>query len=146
PNVAFTFRSSAAKKFEDYTSKNIGKYLTIVLDNRVISSPVIISPIPGGRGVIEGGFTLESAWDLAVLLRGGALPLPVEVVENRTIGPLLGRDSIDRSLRAGYIAFVLVRLLFALYYRFLSIFGDLVHGVYTSLMIAPMKLMGMTLI
>ena len=145
PNVAFTFRSSAAKKFEDYTSKNIGKYLTIVLDNRVISSPVINSAIPGGRGVIEGGFTLESARDLAVLLRGGALPLPVTVVENRTVGPLLGRDSIDRSLRAGYIAFVLVGLFMALYYRFPGILADLALGVYTLMLFALLTLIGATL-
>ena len=90
PEVAFTFKSSAAKKFEDYTAKNIGKYLTIVLDNKVISSPVIQSTIPGGKGVINGSFTLESASELAVLLRAGALPIPVKVVENQTIGPLLG--------------------------------------------------------
>ena len=145
PNVAFTFKSSAAKKFEDYTTKNIGKYLTIVLDSRVISSPVINSPIPGGRGVIEGGFTLESARDLAVLLRGGALPLPVEVVENRTVGPLLGRDSIDRSLRAGYIAIVLVGLFMALYYGFSGILADLALGVYTLLLFALLTLIGATL-
>ncbi|OLD39809.1 MAG: protein-export membrane protein SecD, partial [Armatimonadetes bacterium 13_1_40CM_3_65_7] len=145
PNVAFTFKSSAAKQFEDYTTKNIGKYLTIVLDNRVISSPVINSPIPGGRGVIEGGFTLESARDLAVLLRGGALPLPVEVVENRTIGPLLGRDSIDRSLRAGYIAIVLVALFMALYYGAAGLLADLALGVYTLMLFALLTLIGATL-
>ncbi len=145
PNVAFTFKSSAAKTFEDYTTKNIGKYLTIVLDNRVISSPVINSPIPGGHGVIEGGFTLESARDLAVLLRGGALPLPVEVVENRTIGPLLGRDSIDLSLRAGYIAIVLVALFMGLYYGFGGILADVALGVYTLMLFAVLTLIGATL-
>ena len=145
PNVAFTFKSSAAKKFEDFTTRNIGKYLTIVLDGRIISSPVINSPIPGGRGVIEGGFTLESARDLAVLLRGGALPVPVKVVENRTVGPLLGRDSIDRSLRAGYIAIVMVGLFMALYYRFPGILADLALGVYTLLLFALLTLIGATL-
>ncbi|TMJ13944.1 MAG: protein translocase subunit SecD [Bacillati bacterium ANGP1] len=145
PNVAFTFKSSAAKQFEDYTTKNIGKYLTIVLDSRVISSPVINSPIPGGRGVIEGGFTLESARDLAVLLRGGALPLPVEVVENRTVGPLLGRDSIDRSLRAGYIAIVLVALFMGLYYGAAGLLADLALGIYTLMLFALLTLIGATL-
>jgi preprotein translocase subunit SecD len=145
PNVAFTFKSGAAKKFEDYTTKNIGKYLTIALDHRVISSPVINSPIPGGHGVIEGGFTLESARDLAVLLRGGALPVPVDVVENRTVGPLLGRDSIDRSLRAGYIAIVLVGVFMALYYGFSGILADLALGVYTLLLFALLTLIGATL-
>ncbi|HKV46204.1 MAG TPA: protein translocase subunit SecD [bacterium] len=145
PIVGFTLKSSAAKKFEDYTSKNIGKYLTIVLDNRVISSPVINSAIPGGRGIIQGGFTLESARDLAVLLRGGALPVPVEVVENRTVGPLLGRDSIDLSVRAGYIAVVLVVLFMALYYRFPGILADLALVVYTLLLFALLTLIGATL-
>lgn len=145
PNVAFTFKSGAAKKFEDYTTTHLRQYLTIALDNRVISSPVINSPIPGGHGVIEGGFTLESARDLAVLLRGGALPVPVDVVENRTVGPLLGRDSIDRSLRAGYIAIVLVGLFMALYYEFSGILADLALGVYTLLLFALLTLIGATL-
>ncbi|HEX4836190.1 MAG TPA: protein translocase subunit SecD [bacterium] len=145
PEVGFTFKSSAAKTFGDYTTKNVGKFLTIVLDNRVISSPVINSPIPEGRGVIEGGFTLESARDLAVLLRGGALPLPVKIVENRTVGPLLGRDSIDRSLRAGNIAFVLVGLFMLLYYRLPGFLADLALGVYTLILFALLSLLGATL-
>ncbi len=145
PNVAFTFKSSAAKKFEDYTTQNVGKYLTIALDGRVISSPVINSPIPGGHGVIEGGFTLESARDLAVLLRGGALPVPVEVVENRTVGPLLGRDSIDRSLHAGYVAIAMVVLFMALYYGFSGVLADLALGIYTLMLFAVLTLIGATL-
>ena len=145
PQVAFTFQSSAAKKFEDYTTKNVGKFLTILLDNRVISSPIINSPIPGGSGVITGAFTLESARDLAVLLRAGALPLPVTVVENRTVGPLLGRDSIDQSIRAGYIAFVLVGLFMLLYYRFAGFLADLALGVYTLILFALLTVLGATL-
>ncbi len=145
PQVGFTFKGSAAKSFEDYTTKNIGKYLTIVLDNRVISSPVINSPIPGGKGVIEGGFTLDSARDLAVLLRGGALPLPVRVVENRTVGPLLGRDSIDKSLRAGYIAIVVVGLFMFSYYRFAGFLADVALGVYTLILFSLLTLLGATL-
>lgn len=145
PQVAFTFKSSAAKKFEDYTSKNIGKYLTIVLDNRVISSPVIQNTIPGGKGVITGSFTLDSARDLAVLLRGGALPLPVTVVENRTVGPLLGRDSIDKSLRAGYIAIAMVALFMFLYYRFAGFLADVALVVYTLILFMWLTLLGATL-
>ncbi|HEV2439688.1 MAG TPA: protein translocase subunit SecD [bacterium] len=145
PQVGFTFKGSAAKKFEDYTTKNLGKYLTIALDNVVISSPVINSPIPGGKGVIEGGFTLESARELAVLLRGGALPLPVHVVENRTVGPLLGRDSIDRSLHAGYVAIVMVALFMLLYYRLAGFLADLALGVYTLILFAVLTLLGATI-
>jgi preprotein translocase subunit SecD len=145
PQVGFTFKSSAAKTFEDYTTKNVGKYLTIVLDNVVISSPVIQSPIPGGKGVIEGGFTLESARELAVLLRGGALPLPVHVVENRTVGPLLGRDSIDRSVHAGYVAIVMVGLFMLLYYRLAGLLADLALVVYTLILFALLTALGATL-
>src|SRR5262249_26904037 len=98
-----------------------------------------------GHGVIEGGFTLESARDLAVLLRGGALPVPVEVVENRTVGPLLGRDSIDRSLHAGYVATVMVVLFMALYYGFGGLLADLALGVYTLMLFALLTLIGATL-
>jgi preprotein translocase subunit SecD len=145
PEVGFTFKSSAAKTFENYTTANVGKYLTIVLDNRVISSPVINGPIPGGKGVIEGGFTLESARDLAVLLRAGALPIPVTVVENQTVGPLLGVDSIVRSLHAGYIAFVMVGLFMFLYYRFAGFLADIALGVYTLILFALLTLLGATL-
>jgi len=145
PQVGFTFKSTAAKTFLDYTTKNVGKYLTILLDDRVISSPVVNSPIPGGKGVIEGGFTLDSARDLAVLLRAGALPLPVRIVENRTVGPVLGRDSIDRSVRAGEIAIVLVALFMFLYYRFAGLLADLALVVYTLILFALMAGIGATL-
>ena len=145
PEVAFTFKSSAAKKFEDYTAKNIGKYLTIVLDNKVISSPVIQSAIPGGKGVINGSFTLESANELAVLLRAGALPIPVKVVQNQTIGPLLGKDSIDRSVRAGEVAIVMVALFMFLYYRFSGLLADLALLVYTLIVFALMTGIGAAL-
>ncbi len=145
PEVAFTFKSSAARKFEDYTAKNIGKYLTIVLDNKVISSPVIQSAIPGGKGVINGSFTLESASELAVLLRAGALPIPVKVVENQTIGPLLGKDSIDRSVRAGEVAMVMVALFMFLYYRFSGFLADIALVVYTLIVFALMTGIGAAL-
>jgi preprotein translocase subunit SecD len=145
PQVGFTFKSSAAKKFEDYTTQNIGKYLTIVLDNQVISSPVIQSPIPGGKGVIEGGFTIESARDLAVLLRGGALPLPVHVVENRTVGPLIGRDTIDMSVHAGFVAVVMIGLFMALYYRLSGLLADVSLIVYTLILFSLLTLLGATL-
>src|SRR5438445_13092328 len=101
--------------------------------------------MPGGAGVIAGGVTLESAGDVAVLRGGSAIPLPVEVVENRTVGPLLGRDSIDRSLRAGYIAIVLVALFMALYYEVSGLLADLALGVYTLMLFALLTLIGATL-
>ncbi len=140
PVVTFQFKGKGAKTFEDFTAKNIGKYLTIVLDNEVISSPVIRDRITGGRGQISGGFRdIRDARDLAVLLRGGALPVPVEVVENRTIGPLLGRDSIDTSLRAGWIAAAMVVLFMALYYGFAGILADLALGLYVVFVLAVLS-------
>lgn len=146
PVVNFQMKGEAAKRFEDYTRENIGRYLTIVLDNEVISSPVIRSTITGGRGQISGGFkNLQEARDLAVLLRSGALPVPVEVEENRTIGPLLGRDSIERSLKAGYIATILVILFMLLYYQLPGFLASLALGVYIVLILAALTGLNATL-
>lgn len=146
PIVNFTFRGPAAKKFEDFTGANVGKYLTIALDNVVISSPVIRDRISGGSGQISGGFqVIEEARDLAVLLRGGALPIPVEVVENRTVGPQLGRDSIDASLRASWVAVAAVTLFMLLYYGVPGLLADLALGVYTVLVLAMLAGLGATL-
>lgn len=146
PVVNFQMKGEAAKRFEDYTRENIGRYLTIVLDNEVISSPVIRSTITGGRGQISGGFeNLQEARDLAVLLRSGALPVPVEVEENRTIGPLLGRDSIERSLKAGYVATILVVLFMLLYYQLPGFLASLALGVYIILILAALTGLNATL-
>ncbi len=136
PVVNFTFKGKAAGKFEDFTGKNIGRYLTIALDNEVISSPVIRSRIPGGRGQISGGYRdVSAARDLAVLLRGGALPIPVQVVENRTVGPELGRDSIDKSIHAGAVAVVAVVLFMGLYYGTAGVLADVAMGIYLLLVL-----------
>ena len=103
PVVSFRFDPVGARKFGDATSKNVGRRLAIVLDNKVISAPVIRSAITGGSGIITGGFTVREATDLALLLRAGALPAPLVILEERTVGPDLGADSI----RAGKIAAVL---------------------------------------
>ncbi|MCS7172158.1 MAG: protein translocase subunit SecD [Armatimonadetes bacterium] len=127
--VRFRFGGEGAKKFEEHTGRSIGEYLTIVLDNRVISSPVIRARIPG-EGVIEGNFTSDQARDLAILLRGGALPVPVQPVEERTVGPTLGRDSIERSLRAGWIAAAMVVLLLVSYYGLGGLLASVALGIY----------------
>jgi preprotein translocase subunit SecD len=146
PIVQFKFRARAARTFEDYTSKNIGRYLTIVLDNEVISSPVIRSAIPGGTGVIQGGFRdLDEARNLAVLLRGGALPIPVEVIENRTVGPELGRDAIDASLHASWIAFAMVAVFMVLYYGLPGFLADIALALYLVVVLALLTLLGATL-
>ncbi|HEV8354898.1 MAG TPA: protein translocase subunit SecD [bacterium] len=146
PIVNFQFKGAGAKTFEDFTAQHVGQYLTIVLDNEVISSPVIRDRISGGRGQISGGFAdLTEARNLAVLLRGGALPVPVEVVENRTIGPVLGRDSIQQSIRAGWAAAVMVVLFMALYYGFAGVMADLALLVYFLLMLAILTALRATL-
>ncbi len=146
PIVNFKFKGKGAKTFEDYTGANVGKYLTIVLDNEVISSPVIRDRITGGSGQISGGYrTIEDARDLAVLLRGGSLPIPVEVVENRTVGPQLGRDSIDASLRASWVAMVAVVLFMFLYYGLPGLMADLALGLYLIIVLALLSGLNATL-
>ena len=146
PIVNFQFKGPGARTFEEFTAKHIGQYLTIVLDNEVISSPVIRTTITGGRGQISGGFhDLTDARTLAVLLRGGALPVPVEVVENRTIGPLLGRDSIERSLRAGWIASAMVVLFMAMFYGFPGILADVALVLYVLLVLGVLVALKATL-
>lgn len=146
PIVNFQFKGSAAKTFEDFTAANVGRYLTIVLDNEVISSPVIRDRIPGGRGQISGGYRdLNEARDLAVLLRGGALPIPVEVIERRSVGPTLGRDSLDRSLRAGAVAVVMVFLFMILLYRMPGLLADFALVMYALLLMSGLVVLGATL-
>ena len=108
PAVSFRFNPTGARKFGDYTAENIGNPFAIVLDGEVISAPVIQSHIPGGSGIITGDFTVEESTQLAVLLRAGALPAGLEFLEERTIGPELGADSIEAGKIACIVAFVLV--------------------------------------
>jgi preprotein translocase subunit SecD len=116
PIVEFTFNIQGAKIFGDLTAANINNRLAIVLDERVYSAPVIRSRI-GARGQIEGRFTSQEAADLAVVLRAGSLPIPVEIEEERTVGPALGADSIDRGVRASILGLVLVVIFSIGYYR-----------------------------
>ncbi len=146
PIVNFEFKSKAAKEFEDYTGANVGKHLTIVLDNDVITSPVIRDRISGGKGQISGGFRdIEEARDLAVLLRGGALPIPVEIVENRTVGPQLGADSIRASVRASVVAFAAVVLFMALFYGLSGLMANFALALYMVVLLALLTGLGATL-
>ena len=106
--VSFTLDRVGAKKFGKATSSNIGRQLAIVLDGKIISAPVIRDTIAGGNGQISGGFTFQSATDLALLLRSGALPAPLNIIEERTVGPDLGQDSINAGMFALVIGFLLV--------------------------------------
>jgi preprotein translocase subunit SecD len=116
PVVSFRFDSAGGRKFGNVTREHVGELLAIVLDDKVISSPRIREPILGGSGVISGSFTVQSANELAVLLRAGALPAPLEIVEERSVGPDLGADSIAAGEIAGIVALVLVMGLMSFYY------------------------------
>jgi preprotein translocase subunit SecD len=116
PLVTFRFNTQGAQIFGDLTAANVGELLAIVLDDRVYSAPVIRSRI-GSRGQIEGRFTAQEAADLAVVLRAGSLPIPVEIEEERTVGPALGADSIQRGVRASIIGLVLIVVFVVGYYR-----------------------------
>ena len=117
PGVSFTLTSRGGATFADVTGANVGRRLAIVLDNRVQSAPNIVERIPRGQGSITGTFTEEEAQNLAIVLRSGALPAPVHVVEERTVGPSLGQDSIEKGLMAGAVGASLVVLFMVIYYR-----------------------------
>lgn len=143
--IQFSLTPDGAGVFADHTAANIGQYLTIVLDKRVISSPVINSAIPDGQGIIEGGFTAESANALAVQLRYGSLPVPLRVVETRIIGPTLGEDSLNRSIIAGLVGLTIVVLFMGIYYRLPGITADISILLYAVILLAVFKLIGVTL-
>lgn len=136
PYIAFELTSEGAKIFADHTAKNVEKFLAITLDKRVISSPVIKSAIPEGRGIIEGRFTLEEAKSLVLQLKYGALPVPLKVIDSRAIGPTLGRDSVNRSVTAGVIGLAIVVLFMILYYRLPGFLADVALTIYALIVFA----------
>ncbi|MBI4054961.1 MAG: protein translocase subunit SecD [Elusimicrobia bacterium] len=125
PTVNLQFDSEGARAFEQLTGAHIGKNLAILLDGVVHSAPVIRSRIPGGTAQIEGNFTLEQARNLAIVLRAGALPAPVRIIEERTVGPSLGEDSIRAGVKACGIGIALVFVFMVVYYRFSGLVADL---------------------
>lgn len=125
PVVAISFDSEGAKLFGQATTANVGKPLGIYLDGKLISNPVVQEPILGGAAQITGRFTLEEAQNLAILLRAGALPVKVEVIENRSVEPTLGRDSVNAGLRAAVIGVILVLAFMVLYYGSFGLLADL---------------------
>jgi len=143
--VDFVLKPDGATIFADYTTKNVGKYLAIVLDKRVISAPVIKNPITEGNGAISGNYTNDSANALAIQLRYGSLPVPLKVVESRIIGPTLGQDSLNKSMVAGLIGIVIVMLFMAIYYRLPGLVADVTIIIYAVLTLAIYKLIPVTL-
>jgi preprotein translocase subunit SecD len=143
--VDFTFNSIGARRFADITRANVNHRFAIVLDGKVISAPVIREPITGGRGQISGNFTAASATDLSVLLRAGALPAPLTVVEERSVGPELGADSIRAGAISLAVGFVLVIAFMAVFYGLFGWFANVCLVVNLVLMLGVMSLLQATL-
>ena len=145
PVVSFKFNSLGGKKFGEATKNNIGERLAIVLDNEVISAPVIQSAILGGSGIISGNFTVKSASDLALPLRSGALPAPLEVLEERTVGAGLGADSIREGIFASVVGLIAVVAFMIAAYGLFGIFTTITVFINLFLMLGILSMIGATL-
>jgi len=145
PIVSFRFNSSGARKFAEATQQNVGKPFAIVLDNKVISAPVIREPILGGSGQISGSFTVQQANDLAILLRAGALPAPLTIVEERTVGPGLGQDSIIAGEHAAYVGAALVVVFMLVTYGLFGLFANIAVAVNVAMIFGVLSMLGATL-
>jgi len=145
PYVSLSFDSRGARLFEQITGANIKKRLAIVLDNVINSAPVIQDKIAGGRAQITGRFTMEEARDLAIVLRAGALPAPVKIIEERTVGPSLGKDSIDKGLKSMIIGGLIVILFMVFYYKVAGILADVALFLNIIFIAAGLAFFGATL-
>lgn len=145
PYVSISFDARGARLFERITGENVGKRLAIVLDNTVYSAPVIRDRISGGKAQITGHFTMEEAKDLAIVLRAGALPAPVRILEERTVGPSLGQDSIRMGFKSMVVGGLLVIVFVALYYKLSGLIANLALLLNFPLMMAGLAFFGATL-
>ncbi len=145
PIVSFRFNSSGARKFAEATQANVGKPFAIVLDNKVISAPVIREPILGGSGQISGSFTVQQANDLAILLRAGALPAPLTIIEERTVGPGLGQDSIAAGEHAAYAGAALVIVFMFVTYGLFGLFANIAVAINVAMIFGVLSLLNATL-
>ena len=145
PVVSFRFDTAGGRRFGQVTQNNVGQRLAVILDGQVISSPVIRSPILGGSGIIEGGFTVQTAQDLALLLRAGALPAPLTMLEERTVGPGLGADSIRAGAIACGLGLILVVVFMMMTYGLFGVFSTIALMVNLSLLLGVLSALGATL-
>lgn len=145
PVVSFRFDTAGGRKFAEVTSNHVGERLAIVLDNEVISAPNINGPITGGSGIITGNFTAKSANDLALLMRSGALPAPLEVMEERTVGAGLGADSIHDGVIAAIVGFVAIIVFMLLAYGLFGAMVDITLFLNLAIMLGVMSFIGTTL-
>ena len=145
PIVTFRFNSNGARRFAQISQENVGKRFAIVLDNEVISAPVIREPILGGSGQISGSFTVQSANDLSILLRAGALPAPLTVEEERTVGPGLGQDSIEKGKLSAYIGAALVIIFMFATYGLFGLFANIAVAINVAMIFGILSLLNATL-
>jgi preprotein translocase subunit SecD len=145
PIVSFRFNTAGSRKFAQATSENVGQPFAIVLDNEVISAPVIREPITGGSGQISGSFTVQQANELALLLRAGALPAPLTVIEERTVGPGLGQDSIEKGELAAYIGSIMVIVFMLVTYRLFGVFANVAVAINVAMIFGVLSLLNATL-
>jgi preprotein translocase subunit SecD len=143
--VSITFNSAGAQQFRKVTTDNVKKRLAIVLDKTIYSAPVIQEPIINGRAQITGNFTTQQANDLAVVLRAGALPAPVTIIQNVTVGPTLGRDSIEAGIKAALVGSCLVLLFMLIYYRVSGLIADIALLLNVVLLVGALAMFGATL-
>jgi len=145
PFVSISFNPAGAKLFEQITAENIKKRLAIILDGNIYSAPVIQDRISGGKAQITGAFNMDEAKDLAIVLRAGALPAPLEMLKNVTVGPSLGRDSIDAGIKAGIIGAILVVAFMIFYYKVSGLIADFALALNILLLLGVMALLNATL-
>ncbi len=145
PIVTFRFNTSGSRKFAQATQENVGKPFAIVLDNEVISAPVIREPILGGSGQISGSFTVQSANDLAILLRAGALPAPLTIIEERTVGPGLGADSIAKGKISSYVGALMVIVFMLATYGLFGLFANIAVAINVAMIFGVLSMLGATL-
>src|SRR5712675_56356 len=145
PVVNFRFNTSGSRKFAQATTENVGQPFAIVLDNEVISAPVIRTPITAGSGQISGNFTAQSANELAILLRAGALPAPLTVIEERTVGPGLGQDSIEKGELAAYVGSIMVIVFMLVTYRLFGVFANVAVAINVAMIFGVLSFLNATL-
>ena len=145
PLILIQFNDEGSELFKEITAKNIGKQLAIYIDNVPISAPVVQDEISGGKAQITGDFTIEEAKKLVQNLNAGALPVPVKLISQQTVGPTLGAESLEKSLKAVGIGFLTIILFLAIFYRMPGILASIALGIYVILVLALFKLIPVTL-
>jgi preprotein translocase subunit SecD len=145
PVVAIEFTSEGGKIFADLTAKNVGKKIAILLDKQVITDPVVQEPISGGKAVITGQRTPKEAEELAILLRSGALPVKMDIIETRTVGPTLGQDSKDKSVMAFAISIAAIVLFMIAFYRLSGVVANITLALYVFMLLVVLKMLNATL-